>query len=77
MGLGFGGYADTPSLDWFVSKWHKCTKEGKLHFNLKRINSVLIFDIVAPFSGQIEEIRLSSEKVMFCLLLPIQDAIAL
>lgn len=67
MGLGFGGYASTPSLDWFVSKWHKCTKEGKLHFNLKRINSVLIFDIVAPFSGQIEEIRLSAEKVMFCI----------
>ena len=50
MGLGFGGYESTPSLDWFVSKWQKCTKEGKLHFNLKRIISVLIFDIVAPFN---------------------------
>ena len=67
LSLGFGGYEDTPTLDWFVSKWHKYTKEGKLHFNLKRINSVLIFDVVAPFSGQVEEIRLGSEKAIFCI----------
>ena len=67
MSLGFGAYEDTPTLDWMVSDWKKLKKDEEFHFNLKRINSVLIFDVIAPFDCEVEEIRLSSEKVSFCI----------
>lgn len=67
MALGFGAYEDTPTLDWMVSKWKKLKKDEEFHFNLKRINSVLIFDVVAPFDCVVEEIRLASQKAIFCI----------
>ena len=67
MSLGFGGYECTPSLDWMVSKWRKFKKDETLNFNLKRINSALIFDVIAPFSGEVEEVRLYSAECMFCV----------
>lgn len=67
MSLGFGAYEDTPALDWMVSSWKKLKKDEDFHFNLKRVNSVLIFDVLAPFDCVVEEIRLASEKASFCI----------
>lgn len=67
MSLGFGAYEATPTLDWMVSSWKKLKKDEEFHFNLKRINSVLIFDVIAPFDCVVEEIRLASEKASFCI----------
>lgn len=67
MVLGFGAYEDTPTLDWMVSGWKKLKKDEEFHFNLKRINSVLMFDVIAPFDCVVEEIRLASEKASFCI----------
>ena len=38
-----------------------------MSFNLQRVNSVMLFDIVAPFDGVVEELRISSETADFCL----------
>lgn len=67
MALGFGAYGDTPTLDWMVSGWKKLKKDEEFHFHLKRINSVLMFDVIAPFDCVVEEIRLASEKASFCI----------
>lgn len=67
MSLGFGAYEDTPTLDWMVSDWKKLKKDEEFHFNLKRVNSVLIFDVIAPFDCEVEEIRLASETAIFCI----------
>ncbi len=67
MALGFGAYEDTPTLDWMVSGWKEFIKDEEFHFPLKRINSVLMFDVIAPFDCVIEEIRLASEKASFCI----------
>ena len=67
MALGFGAYESTPTLDWMVSGWKEFNKDEEFHFNLKRINSVLIFDVIAPFDCVVEEIRLASETAIFCI----------
>lgn len=67
MPLGFGSYESTPTLDWMVSKWKKFKKNEVFHFNLKRVNSVLIFDVIAPFDCRIDEIRLSTDDAVFCI----------
>ena len=65
--LGFGDYTGPPTLDWMVSKWKKYKKNKEFNFNLKRVNGVLIFDMVAPFDCVVEEVRLSSDKADFCV----------
>ncbi len=67
VSLGFGAYEDTPTLDWMMSGWKIFKKDEELHFNLKRVNSVLMFDVIAPFDCVVEEIRLASEKASFCI----------
>ena len=67
MALGFGGYAENTTLDWMLSEWETFNKDEQLSFNLQRVNSVMLFDIVAPFDGVVEELRISSETADFCL----------
>ena len=66
ISLGFGGYESTPTLDWMVSGW-TTYKDKKIHFNAKRINSVAIFDIIAPFDCVVEQMRLSTDDSAFCI----------
>lgn len=66
LSLGFGCYEGTPTLDWMVSGW-KTYNNGKIHFNVKRLNSVAIFDIVAPFDCVVEQMRLSADDCAFCI----------
>ena len=66
--LAFGGYDNTPSLDWMVSGWQEFDSDKPCHFDLKRINCALVFDVVAPFDAHIEEMRLVCEdSAMFCI----------
>ena len=65
--LGFGDYTGPPTLDWMVSKWKKYKKDNEFNFNLKRVNGVLIFDMVAPFDCIVEEVRISSDEADFCV----------
>lgn len=66
--LGFGSYEETPSLDWMVSGWQAFDSSKPFHFDLKRINSALAFDVVAPFDAQVKEMRVVCEQeAMFCI----------
>ena len=65
--LSFGDY-DSQSLDWMVSSWQEFNSSKPCHFDLKRINCALVFDVVAPFDAHIEEMRLVCEdSAMFCI----------
>lgn len=67
IGLGFGSYEDTPTLDWMISKWVRYTLRDTMDIELERINSVAIFNVVAPFDAIVDELRLSSETCGFCV----------
>lgn len=68
IALGFGSYEGTPSLDWMVSGWQAFDSSKPFHFDLKRINSALAFDVVAPFDAQVKEMRVVCEQeAMFCI----------
>ena len=68
LALGFGSYEGTPSLDWMVSGWQAFDSSKPFHFDLKRINSALAFDVVAPFDAQVKEMRVVCEQeAMFCI----------
>lgn len=65
--LYFGDY-DTESVSWLISDWKKFKKDETLHLKFNQPNSVLVFNLIAPFDCVVDEIRLHTEnQCIFCI----------
>lgn len=65
--LYFGDY-DMESVSWMISDWKKNKKDETLHFKFNLPNSVLVFNLTAPFDCVVDEVRLHTDnQCVFCL----------
>lgn len=65
--LYFGDY-DTESVSWLISDWKKFKKDETLHLKFNQPNSVLVFNLIAPFDCVVDEVRLHTDnQCVFCI----------